>query len=302
MLSLAFGTLFLLVAVPVRPAVYTTARRPTNQGKGYTMTSTLDRRSMLYAAAGACVTLAATPLAIAQSSSRKRPDPLDSELVLEFIRVAHANLSQTEALLDREPRLIKAAWDWGGGDFETAIGAAGHMGRADIAGVLLDRGTPLELPAAAMLGQLAIVRAMLETRPSLLRVPGPHGIPLIAHARSGGSAAVPVLEYLEEFERSHPQADGTADAGASTFGGIYAGVYRGTIAGKDVGFEVTEHDRSITFQPLDGREPQEFRLSGEHRFEHSTFGAVLTFVVDGGHAVSLRAVQGEIEIQLMRVK
>lgn len=54
--------------------------------------------------------------------------------------------------------------------------------------------------------------------------------------------------------------------------------------------------------PIDGREPQEFRLSGEHRFEHPTFGAVLTFAVDGGHAVSLRAVQGEVEIQPMRVK
>jgi hypothetical protein len=50
--------------------------------------------------------------------------------------------------------------------------------------------------AAAMLGELAIVRAALEARPALAGVPGPHGIPLIAHAKAGGAAAVPVLDYV----------------------------------------------------------------------------------------------------------
>jgi hypothetical protein len=70
------------------------------------------------------------------------------------------------------------------------------MGRRDIAALLLDRGAPLDLFAAAMLGELAIVRAALETRPGLARVPGPHGITLIAHAKAGGAAAVPVADYV----------------------------------------------------------------------------------------------------------
>jgi ankyrin repeat protein len=99
-------------------------------------------------------------------------------------------------MLDATPRLIRATWDWGGGDFETALGGAAHMGRRDIAALLLDRGAPLDLFAAAMLGELAIVRAALEARPALARVPGPHGIPLIAHAKAGGPAAVSVLDYV----------------------------------------------------------------------------------------------------------
>ena len=93
----------------------------------------------------------------------------------------------------------------GGGDFETALGGASHMGRADIAGFLLERGAALDLFAAAMLGELSIVRAALDARPSLARVPGPHRIPLVAHARAGGPAAAAVLEHvthvLEQLER-----------------------------------------------------------------------------------------------------
>lgn len=70
------------------------------------------------------------------------------------------------------------------------------MGRRDIAELLLDRGAPLDLFAAAMLGELTIVRAALEVRPSLARVLGPHRIPLVAHAKAGGTAAVPVLDYV----------------------------------------------------------------------------------------------------------
>ena len=84
-----------------------------------------------------------------------------------------ADLAVTRELLEKDPRLIKATWDWGGGDFETALGGASHMGRADIAGFLLERGAALDLFAAAMLGELSIVRAALDARPSLARVPVP---------------------------------------------------------------------------------------------------------------------------------
>jgi hypothetical protein len=125
-----------------------------------------------------------------------RPSPLAHDQVQRFVQGAHVDLDATRQMLDSTPRLIRATWDWGGGDFETALGGAAHMGRRDIAALLLDRGAPLDLFAAAMLGELAIVRAALEVRPALARVPGPHGIPLVAHAKAGGPAAVPVLDYV----------------------------------------------------------------------------------------------------------
>ena len=126
-----------------------------------------------------------------------RPPALAASLVQEFIRVAHADLNRVDELLAQEPALIHATWDWGGGDFETALGAAAHMGRADIARFLLDHGARIDLFAAAMLGDLPLVQAALAAYPNALHVLGPHGIPLIAHAKAGGASAEPVLTYLQ---------------------------------------------------------------------------------------------------------
>ena len=62
---------------------------------------------------------------------------LESSLVEEFVRVAHSDLERTRELLEQEPGLVNSSWDWGGGDFETALGSASHMGRPDIANYLL---------------------------------------------------------------------------------------------------------------------------------------------------------------------
>ena len=128
-----------------------------------------------------------------------RPPAIATDLVQEFILVAHRDLNRVTELLAQEPALIHATWDWGGGDFETALGAAAHMGRADIARFLLGHGARIDLFAAAMLGNLDIIQATLATYPDALHVPGPHGIPLIAHAKAGGTAAESVLTYLQSL-------------------------------------------------------------------------------------------------------
>lgn len=104
-------------------------------------------------------------------------------------------------MLDAEPGLLNATWDWKSGDFETAIGGAGHMGRRDIAELLIGRGARLDLFVAAMLGQLDLVKATLTAYPALAQSKGPHGISLIRHAQAGGAQAAPVLEYLESLPR-----------------------------------------------------------------------------------------------------
>ena len=123
--------------------------------------------------------------------------PLESSLVQDFVGNAHGDLDRVKELLTREPALINSTWDWGGGDFETGLGAAAHMGRRDIALYLLERGARLDLFAAAMLGNLDLVEAALETYPDAINVLGPHGIPLIAHAQAGGSEAIQVYDYLK---------------------------------------------------------------------------------------------------------
>ena len=131
---------------------------------------------------------------------------LEAALVQEFVGKAHGDLERVRELLAQEPALINAAWDWGGGDWETGLGAAAHMGRSDIANFLLENGARLDLFAAAMLGKLEIVKAALEAYPEAINIPGPHGIPLIAHAQAGGADGMHVHEYLKSLASQNTTA------------------------------------------------------------------------------------------------
>ena len=135
----------------------------------------------------------------------KKP-ALEATLVQDFVGNAHGDLDRVKELLAQEPALINSAWDWGGGDFETGLGAAAHMGRRDIAIFLLEKGARLDLFAAAMLGNLDIVRATVESFPNVSDLPGPHGIPLIAHAQAGGNEALQVYEYLKSLSSQKSEA------------------------------------------------------------------------------------------------
>lgn len=129
----------------------------------------------------------------------KKP-ALDSKLVEEFVGVAHGNFARVKELLEQEPALVNATWDWGGGDFETALGAAAHMGSKPIANYLLEHGARLDIFAAAMLGKLDVVKAALAAYPDAIDIPGPHGIPLIDHAEVGREEAKAVLEFLKALD------------------------------------------------------------------------------------------------------
>lgn len=125
------------------------------------------------------------------------PPALAAALVQSFVGNAHGDVEAISTALEEEPRLANAAWDWGGGDWETGLGAAAHMGRRDIAELLLAHGARLDVFAAAMLGEVEIVRAILDAHPEAREARGPHGIPLRAHAEAGGEAARPVLALLD---------------------------------------------------------------------------------------------------------
>jgi hypothetical protein len=129
-----------------------------------------------------------------------RKPALAADLVQEMVGKAHGDLTRVRELLAQEPALANACWDWGGGDFETALGAAAHTGRKEIANLLLVGGARLDIFAAAMLGKLDVVKAALAAYPGALETPGPHGIPLIKHAEMGGEEARPVLDFLRSLQ------------------------------------------------------------------------------------------------------
>ena len=127
-----------------------------------------------------------------------RPPRLDLMLVEAFVGAAHGDFAKVKALLEQEPALLNAAHDWGGGSWESALGAASHVGNREIAEYLLSKGAPMTICTAAMLGQLELVKAIIETHPEQRNALGAHGIPLLAHAKAGGEQAKAVLDWLSK--------------------------------------------------------------------------------------------------------
>lgn len=155
-------------------------------------TSENNRRQFLKSIAASALILPSWPLLAQQ----QRPDALKGELVKDFVIKGHNDLEGTKKLLEESPGLLNAAWDWGGGDFETALGGAGHMGRADIAEYLISKGARMDIFVASMLGKLDIVKGIAAAYPEVLNSRGPHTLSLVFHAEKGGPKALAVLEFF----------------------------------------------------------------------------------------------------------
>jgi ankyrin repeat protein len=122
------------------------------------------------------------------------PEP---ELIRDFVTAGHGNLVKLRTLLEQHPALLNAQHPWSETDFETAIQAAAQVGNKEIAEYLLEKGAPLEICTAAMLGRAADVTRLLDEQPERIHVRGAHGITLLAHAALSGD--VDMLKML--FER-----------------------------------------------------------------------------------------------------
>jgi len=146
----------------------------------------------------AATTLAGSSPLQSQSPAQPQPQPkvpdrgprLDADLVREFVIAGHANLDKVKEMLEQQPALINATWDWGGGDWETALGGASHMGNKPIAEYLLSKGARMDVFCATMLGKTEIVKAFLADDPKVVDLKGPHTISLIRHARAGKQDAI----------------------------------------------------------------------------------------------------------------
>ena len=111
----------------------------------------------------------------------------DTTPLHDLVMAAHSDLAEVEARLRDHPELLDVPHPDTG---ETPLGAAAHMGRRDIATFLLEAGAEPTLCAVAMLGDLAAAEELLQRDPSLIDIPGAHGIPLMFHAAISGSVAV----------------------------------------------------------------------------------------------------------------
>ena len=122
----------------------------------------MDRKSFFHNSA--CLAgLIATPIILTARDKDAEIDPLPADLVKEFVIAGHGNFSRVKEMLATTPTLLYATWDWGGGDFETALEGAGHVGNKEIANYLIGLGARTNLFVLTMLGKTAIVKNYLET-------------------------------------------------------------------------------------------------------------------------------------------
>lgn len=168
---------------------------------------------------------------------------------------------------------------------------------AEVVGAALARGARATIFSAAMLGQLAVVRAFVEASPGVERTAGPHGIPLVEHARAGGPPAAEVLAYLEGL----PDASAATPAAPSAEQrAAYVGRYRyGPGAGEVL--EVRERGESVTIR----RDPAFDRFlvpTGPHAFHPAGVPAVrVRFTVTEGAATEVVVHDGPLVVTAQRI-
>jgi uncharacterized protein len=126
---------------------------------------------------------------------------LDQDQIKAFVLAGHNNLEAVKTMLAEQPQLLEASFTWGqrqdgSPDNESALQAAAHMGRRDIALFLLAAGARLDVTTAAMLGDVAAVEVFLAADSNAIAAKGAHDIALLTHAAMSGDSAL--VGYLIE--------------------------------------------------------------------------------------------------------
>ena len=119
---------------------------------------------------------------------------LSPDLVREFVIAGHGNLEKVRMMLEENPGLLNAPYAWSENDRETAIQAAAQVGSVPVANYLLEKGAPLEICTAAMLGRKDDVENRIGDKHDNINSTGAHGIPLLTHAAWSGD--LELLQYL----------------------------------------------------------------------------------------------------------
>jgi hypothetical protein len=193
----------------------------------------ITRRKLIACIPALCcagTSITATPAIFARTrgdqESKLHPEfpAQNPALVREIVGASHRDLARVKELLEVSPALAKAAWDWGFGDWETAIGAASHVGNREIAQALIEHGARPDLFTFAMFGQLDVVKAYISANPGVQRIPGPHGLTLLHHARAGGDGSKSVADYLESLGDADPRPADVPleDSEKARYVGVYA--------------------------------------------------------------------------------
>ncbi|HUF40124.1 MAG TPA: ankyrin repeat domain-containing protein [Anaerolineales bacterium] len=112
---------------------------------------------------------------------------MDAPAPPEIVLVAHGQLDRVKEILAERPGLLNVMYEpWA----ETPLGAASHVGNREIAEFLLERGAPLTITTAAMLGRKIDLDRFLAEDPAQANATGAHGISLLFHTAYSGDVSI----------------------------------------------------------------------------------------------------------------
>ena len=231
------------------------------------------------------------------------------EIVAEVVGKSHSDLETVQALVEKRPELSRSVWEWRFGDFESAIGAASHVGRRDIAQYLMSKGARPTLFTFAMLGHFNVVKSAIEAAPGIQEVTGPHGISLLDHAYTGERMKEKMTSTeIENLEQTIDYLSGLGNAGGKTYMEVspeeqqkYLGDYKyGN--GENEGFTIGVNMRKLlSLGPIGGFGGGLYKI-GDNLFTYNgTPSVTISFDFQDGEAKSLPLTEPDIIIAAEKV-
>ena len=234
---------------------------------------------------------------------------INDSLASGIVGASHGNFDKVKELVNSRPELAAASWDWGFGDWETALGAASHVGRRDIAEFLMSHGARPDIFTYTMMGMLKSVQEIIETVPGIQTHGGPHGITLLQHAKNRLEAkdisAVDaanvhkVISYLESLGNADikPKSLEVTEEEKKK----YVGEYRFGNGDNEI-FVVDVHRQGFLQVGRKGSSPRKISKVDENAFSPAGAPSVrIIFKVTGDKAVSLSVHEPEPLVTAVRV-
>ncbi len=207
---------------------------------------------------------------------------ISPKIISEVVGKSHFDLDRVKELVDKRPELSRSVWEWRFGDFESAIGAASHVGRRDIALYLMSKGARPTIFTFAMLGHFQVVKSIIESSNGIQKITGPHGISLLDHAFAGRRMKDDMVDNeIENLEKTIEYLESLGNADGEKYIDVspedqkkYIGDYKyGN--GKNEGFTISINMRKLlSIAPIGGFGGALYKI-GENKFTYNGAPSVI---------------------------
>jgi hypothetical protein len=240
------------------------------------------------------------------ASNAARYPAIDESVVVDVVGASHFDLDKVKVLINARPELSRATWDWGFGDWETALGAASHVGRKDIVSFLLSKGARPDIFTFAMLGKYEVVKGMIESTPGVQKITGPHGISLLQHVKNGmnfdSASNNDEAKKLTDYLSSLGDADGeTYIAVEEKDKNKYIGDYKYG-DGANEGFTIKLNMRKmIALGKLGKSGGALYKIKDNHFIYNGTSSVKISFAFENDRVVSLTVAEPGLTLTAKKV-